>query len=69
MKFNIYYLSKKEHYFCVKEFFENLDLKNQRENGFENNNERKIADQEIGYPTKSTLNPFGLSSLIRQRGS
>ena len=56
-------------FFFEKLFFKYFDLKNGCKNDFEGNCEKSVTDPVIGFPTKSILNPFGLTSPIRQRES
>ena len=50
-------------------FFRNFDFKIGCKNAFDIINRKYAADSEINFLTESIFKPFGLKSLVRQRGS
>ena len=61
--------SKMKLFWCQEIFFGDFDIINGCENEFEHNNEDYAAALEKRSLTKSILQPLGLTSPIRQRGS
>ena len=57
-------------FFGVKELtLGNFDFNQRFKNAFKDHNGMHAADPEIRLPKKSILQPFGLPSRMRQRGS